>query len=175
MPVLLLILLPALAVSAFLLKVAVGFADRVVARTGRPRARGASGYAFLPDRPVPPPQPGIPMPSFLRAVGIQLVAGFTLLGIGLVVWLAAGRPAAETPAGGAARAVPPVIGFFYFAGVAALMLPTTFGRGCLVALFHHLLCLAVLIPVALVLYSVGLDADWWSVPDPDRVADEVTK
>lgn len=168
MPLALLFLVPAVAVAAFLLKVAVGLADRMVGSGGRPRVRSASGYAFLPDRPTPPPRPGIPMPSLVRAVGIHLVAACTLLGIGLVVWLAEGRPAAESPQVGAAQAVPPVIGFFYFAAVAALMLPTSFSRSCLVTFLHALLCLAILVPLSIALYTADLISLPW-VPKPSEL------
>ena len=108
----------------------------------------------------------VPEPAFLRAVGISLLAGlvnglagFAFGGTFGTAVLAAGTT--ETTASIITQIVYTPISLFVVGGMLSTMLPTTFGRGMLVALFEILIIVAILVPFVL-LCSIVLRFDIFS-------------
>jgi hypothetical protein len=99
----------------------------------------------------------IPEPTLGRAMGIVLVSVIAILVVTVPIRLFLGL---EAPVGGGddifllAQLITLVLGFVISAGVLAGMLPTSFARGCLVALFEYLIVLGVVGLIAGILYMV---------------------
>jgi len=113
----------------------------------RPRRRRRGGGAAIPP------------PNFGWAVLIVFVTAIVQFGVAFAMGFVAGM-------GGAAgnqqamlglQCCSYIVGFFIMAGMCSAMLPTTFARACLVALFDYLISLALAIIIAVpIILLVGL-------------------
>jgi ABC-type antimicrobial peptide transport system permease subunit len=115
------------------------------------------------DRPVRrrrgrAPLTAIPEPNFGKACGIVAVNVLIQMAIGFVLGMMMGAGGLRGGGIGAAQVLNVVIGFFITAMLCTAMLPTTFGKACLVSLFNFLiwLLIGVIVVVALIA-TIGLN------------------
>jgi hypothetical protein len=96
----------------------------------------------------------IPDPNFGRAYLMALAAFVVNVVVSVIVQmvLRAGDP--QTAQIVSALVGLP-IGFFVLAAVATTMLPTTFGRACLVAVFYYVVCIVIGAIIALIFVVLG--------------------
>lgn len=90
----------------------------------------------------------IPEPDFGRACLIVFVNFIIQLGIGFVLGFMAGAAGVGLDGIQVIQILSYVIGFFISAAVCTAMLPTSFGRACLVVLFQYLIAIVIVIIVA---------------------------
>lgn len=111
------------------------------------------------DRPVRRrrsrgPTTAIPEPNFGRACGIMGLNVLIQIGIGFAIGLVLGGGGMRRGDGvGALQALNLLISFFVTAALCTSMLPTTFGRACLVSLFNFLIWLLIGIVVVIALVA----------------------
>lgn len=113
----------------------------------RPRRRRSRG-----------PTTAIPEPNFGRACGIMALNVLIQIGIGFAIGIVLGGAGFRGGDGiGAMQVMNVLIHFFVVAALCSGMLPTTFGKACLVSLFNFLiwLLIGIIVVVALVA-TIGL-------------------
>jgi hypothetical protein len=124
--------------------------DRPRRRRRRKKRRSKSSGAI--------PEPGlgkgmlIVLCAWIVNVGISLVMTFALAGGGAI---AGGGNGAANGVRLIAQLVSIPVSFLVLAGMCTAMLPTSFGRACLVALFYTLICIAIAVVIFGVLFAVG--------------------
>jgi hypothetical protein len=103
----------------------------------------------------------VPEPSFGKALGITVVSMIANMAVGFMVGIVIGG-------GGAAAGANPQhvqiistlvslpVGFLVMSGMLTLMLPTSFGRGMLVALLQYAISFAIAIAIGLIVFLVVL-------------------
>jgi hypothetical protein len=104
------------------------------------------------------PLTAIPEPNFGKACGIMAVNVLVQLVIGFVLGMLIGAGGLRGGGIGTAQVLNVIIGFLVTAMLCTAMLPTTFGKACLVALFNFLiwLLIGVIVVVALIA-TIGLN------------------
>lgn len=161
--VLLFVLPVVLAIGALILWLAILLANMVLGRL--PEIRDESGYDDSDDdRPRRSrwSAGAVPLPRFGKTMGIVFVKGI----VGFVV-----QKSLEYGVGEALKdELPPLqfliafqavampIGFLVNAGMLSAMIPTTFGRSCLVVLFEYLILIAIAIVGVAILIAGGAGA-----------------
>jgi hypothetical protein len=102
----------------------------------------------------------VPVPSFGQAMLIVFVNWIVNFGVGFVIGFVLGAAGAAKNQGGMVlvQAISLAVGFVVSATILSGMLPTSFGRACLVVLFQYLIAIAIaiVIIVPLVIMGVGL-------------------
>ena len=110
---------------------------------------------------------GVPAPSFGKALGITALTMIAnaIAGVLLGIVLAGGALAAGQANNPAVQAVPTLasipVGLLVMAGLLTAMLPTSFGRGLLVALIQYAIMLVigiiVAVIIAVIVIALGVD------------------
>lgn len=99
---------------------------------------------------VPEPSLGQAMMIILVTAIVNAVVGF---GVGIVVGVAgAGANMDQQSIQIIAQLIGLPVGFLIMSGMLTALLPTSFGRACLVTLFYYLICIAIGIAIVAVVF-----------------------
>lgn len=117
-------------IGAVIIRAAVSFANKVVGGT-------------------------IPEPAFGRAY-LMALAAFVVNAVASTVVQMVVQAGDPRTAQLVSALVGLPLGFFVLAATATTMLPTTFGRACLVAVFYYVVCIAIVVIIALIFAVIGV-------------------
>ena len=171
-PCFLLLALPlGLLIGAVILRGAVSLANRKTGKPAEPSFYVVEDEDDWSDYPVPGRTRDefskvIPMPGVGKGMGIMLsiLIVNAIIGFALRMFIAEdqdirgnrrGRDFFDDPEVISRLATLPV-GFFVMAGLLGALLPTRFGRACLVTLYYCLICIAIAFVIGVPLFAVGV-------------------
>jgi hypothetical protein len=154
-------------IGAMILRAAISFANKRIGPAPEPSYLVEDDDDWG-DYPLPSERErssgAIPVPGIGRGMWMILAVVIVNVIVGAAIQVVMGEGPGPGRRGGGllddadflARLITVPVSFLVTAGLLAVMLPTRFGRGCLVALFYYLICIGIAIGCAVPMFALRL-------------------